>query len=104
MLDHAVIVSITAGKTEKTERNATGKSGCRVRVGEMNTKSIAGVWDRVIGVQPHPSGWLVVATCVVALAAVVPHGVWRMTRNAVTIAHEGGHGLVALISGRRLES
>jgi Peptidase M50B-like len=69
----------------------------------MNTKSIAGVWDQVIGIQPHPSGWLVVATCVVALAAVVPHGTWRMTRNAVTIAHEGGHGLVALISGRRLE-
>jgi hypothetical protein len=69
----------------------------------MNTNSIVDVWNRVIGVQPPPSGWLVLATCAVALASVVPHGVWRVTRNAVTIAHEGGHGLVALISGRRLE-
>jgi hypothetical protein len=69
----------------------------------MNTNSIIDVWNRVIGVQPPPSGWLVLAACAVALAAVVPHGIWRVTRNAVTIAHEGGHGLVALISGRRLE-
>lgn len=69
----------------------------------MNTNSSVDVWNRVIGVQPPPSGWLVLAACAVALAAVVPHGIWRVTRNAVTIAHEGGHGLVALISGRRLE-
>ncbi|HWH01161.1 MAG TPA: M50 family metallopeptidase, partial [Pilimelia sp.] len=27
---------------------------------------------------------------------------WRVARNAVTIAHEGGHALAALLTGRRL--
>ncbi|MGH3313840.1 MAG: M50 family metallopeptidase [Streptomyces sp.] len=69
----------------------------------MDTTSIAGMWDRVFGTQPDPNQWLVVITAVVALAAVAPSGVWRLSRNAVTIAHEGGHGLIALVSGRRLD-
>ncbi|MFC5718753.1 M50 family metallopeptidase [Streptomyces gamaensis] len=69
----------------------------------MNNSSPAAVWDRVVSTQPHPASWLVIVTGLVALAAVLPHGVWRVTRNAVTIAHEGGHGLVALLSGRTLE-
>ena len=52
---------------------------------------------------PTPTQWLVFVTAVVALTAVVPHRIWRLTRNAVTIAHEGGHGLVALLTGRRLD-
>jgi hypothetical protein len=45
------------------------------------------------------------ALAAVALAAVlvlVP-GAWRVTRHAVTIVHEGGHGLAATLSGRRLQ-
>ncbi|MCS0634370.1 M50 family metallopeptidase [Streptomyces sp. LP05-1] len=53
--------------------------------------------------QPPPEVWLVVATAVAALAVTVPHRVWRLARNAITIAHEGGHGLVALLTGRRLD-
>ncbi|WP_069815607.1 M50 family metallopeptidase [Streptomyces sp. TP-A0874] len=68
-----------------------------------NISSIGDLWDRVTGIQPAPDTWLVVATGVIALAAVLPHRVWRLSRNAVTIAHEAGHGLVALLSGRRLE-
>ncbi|MCH6162454.1 M50 family metallopeptidase [Streptomyces marispadix] len=69
----------------------------------MDTTSIAGLWDRVFGTQPDPDQWLVLTTAVIALAAVAPRGMWRLSRNAVTIAHEGGHGLIALLSGRRLE-
>jgi hypothetical protein len=65
--------------------------------------SLAGLWDRVFGTQPAPEQWLVIAAGVAALAVVVPHGVWRLARNAITIAHEGGHGLVALLTGRRLD-
>lgn len=54
------------------------------------------------GTQPDPDLWVVVATLVVALAVVVPYRPWRVFRNAVTIAHEGGHGLVALLTGRTL--
>jgi hypothetical protein len=60
------------------------------------------LWDRLIGTPPDPDLWVVVATAVAALAVVVPHGLWRVSRNAITIAHEGGHGLVALLTGRTL--
>lgn len=69
----------------------------------MDTTSIAGLWDRVFGTQPDPDQWLILTTAAIALVAVVPGGVWRLSRNAVTIAHEGGHGLIALLSGRQLQ-
>ncbi|GAA4818216.1 M50 family metallopeptidase [Streptomyces ziwulingensis] len=71
----------------------------------MNSTAIASVtslWDEVSGTQPDPDLWVVIATLVAALAVVVPHTLWRIARNAVTIAHEGGHGLVALLTGRQL--
>ncbi|MFB7863451.1 MULTISPECIES: M50 family metallopeptidase [unclassified Streptomyces] len=58
----------------------------------------------VLGTQPAPTEWIVIATAVAALAAVVPRSIWRLSRNAITIAHEGGHGLVALLTRRRLQS
>ena len=69
----------------------------------VHGRRVAGdLWDRVFGTQPAPAtGWSI-ATAVAALAVVVPHPVWRLSRNAITIAHEGGHGLVALLTGRRL--
>ncbi len=69
----------------------------------MDVTSITEVWDRVVGTQPAPALPLVALTGVAALAGVLPYAVWHVTRNAVTIAHEGGHGLVALLSGRRLQ-
>ncbi|MEU6840693.1 M50 family metallopeptidase [Streptomyces sp. NPDC046716] len=63
----------------------------------------ASLWDRIFGTQSDPDLWVVIATGVAALAAIVPHNVWRLSRNAITIAHEGGHGLIALLMGRRLD-
>ncbi|MFI1162716.1 M50 family metallopeptidase [Streptomyces sp. NPDC020801] len=60
------------------------------------------LWDRLIGTQPDPDLWVVIGTALAALAVVVPHSLWRLSRNAITIAHEGGHGLVALLTGRTL--
>ncbi|MEU1893774.1 M50 family metallopeptidase [Streptomyces pristinaespiralis] len=65
--------------------------------------SLTDLWDRVFGTQTAPEPWLVAVTGLVSLAAVMPNFLWRLTRNAVTIAHEGGHGLVALLTGRRLQ-
>ncbi|MFF4209793.1 M50 family metallopeptidase [Streptomyces sp. NPDC001796] len=64
--------------------------------------SLPDLWDEVFGSQPDPALWVVIATMVAALAVVVPHSLWRISRNAITIAHEGGHGLVALLTGRTL--
>lgn len=54
--------------------------------------------------QPAPPYWLVVLTAAVALAVVAYRPTWRLTRNAITIAHEGGHALASVLTGRRLQS
>jgi hypothetical protein len=59
-------------------------------------------WQRVTAVQPHAASWVVIVAGLAALGAVTPWWCWRVCRNAVTIAHEGGHALVALATGRRL--
>ncbi|GAA5165433.1 M50 family metallopeptidase [Pseudonocardia eucalypti] len=38
----------------------------------------------------------------VALVLVAHGGLWRICRTAVTIAHEGGHAIAAVLTGRRL--
>lgn len=44
----------------------------------------------------------VLLAAVLALLAVGSTAVWRWTRTVVTIAHEGGHALVAVLAGRGL--
>ncbi|MER5746150.1 M50 family metallopeptidase [Streptomyces sp. NPDC002225] len=68
----------------------------------MDSTDLGNLWDRVFGTQPAPEQWLVVVTGTLALIVTVPNPLWRLTRNAVTIAHEGGHGLIALLTGRQL--
>ena len=60
------------------------------------------VWDRAMSTQPAPAGSVIVGTAVLAVLLVWAPGAWPITRNVVTIAHEGAHGLVALMSGRKL--
>jgi hypothetical protein len=50
----------------------------------------------------EPSSWLVAFTGIGALAAVLLDAVWRWARSVVTIVHEGGHAVAALLTGRRL--
>ena len=51
---------------------------------------------------PDPSSWLVLGTGLTALLAVLLDGVWRWARHLVTIVHEGGHAVTAVLTGRRL--
>ncbi|GAA1089198.1 M50 family metallopeptidase [Nocardiopsis metallicus] len=60
------------------------------------------MWQDVLSVQPDPEQWIIVTTAVVALATVLLGPPWRVARNVVTIVHEGGHALLALLSGRQL--
>ncbi|MFI5616374.1 M50 family metallopeptidase [Streptomyces sp. NPDC051567] len=68
-----------------------------------STTTTTGLWDRLTGIQTAPDPWLVVVTGLVALGFVGVRPLWALSRNAVTIAHEGGHGLLALLTGRRLD-
>lgn len=60
------------------------------------------MWDRVFGAQPDPPALLVLVTALVAAAIVLARVPWRLARHTVTIAHEGGHALAAIVTGRRL--
>jgi hypothetical protein len=63
---------------------------------------LTGLWDRATAVSPPP-GWPVVlaAAAVALLLAWSPAG-YRVVRHLVTLVHEAGHALVALLAGRRL--
>jgi Peptidase M50B-like len=68
----------------------------------MAVSNLGQLWTSITDAQPVPARWIVLTAAAVALAAVSYHPVWRVVRNAVTIAHEGGHALLALLTGRRL--
>ena len=68
----------------------------------MSASTPAGIWDRVTTVAPAPALGLVLLTLAAAVVLTSVPEVWRRTRHLVTIAHEGSHGVAALLSGRRL--
>lgn len=58
---------------------------------------------RAVSVQPVPPAWTVALIALAALAGVLVHPLWRVTRLMVTITHEGAHAVVAVLAGRRLQ-
>jgi hypothetical protein len=64
---------------------------------------VAVFWERVTGVQTAPPGWAIAVSAAIALLLVLAPRAWRLTRIAITIAHEGGHAVASLLSGRRLD-
>ena len=60
-------------------------------------------WNRVWAPNaplPPLTTWLTLAAAV--LLVIVPQA-WKLTRHGITIVHEGGHGVVAALGGRRLQ-
>lgn len=72
------------------------------QAGSPGLGPLAEVWAQMTSTQPDPAPAAVAATALLAAALVLPRAAWRRTRHAVTIAHEGGHALVAVLCGRRL--
>lgn len=64
--------------------------------------TLADIWRDVIGTQQAPEPLAVIATAALALALVVLPRAWRISRNVVTITHEGAHAAAAVLTGRRL--
>ena len=61
------------------------------------------LWERISGSQPLPPSWVVAVTGLAALVIVLNAESWRLASKVITIAHEGGHALVSVLCGRRLE-
>ncbi len=61
------------------------------------------LWDRIASAQPAPPAWVVAVAGLAALLLVLNTGSWRLAGKVITIAHEGGHALVSVLSGRRLQ-
>jgi hypothetical protein len=64
--------------------------------------AVSTFWNRVSASAPPLPGWLLALSAAVAAVLVLSPGLWSRARHAVTIAHEGAHGLAALVTGRRL--
>jgi hypothetical protein len=65
-------------------------------------RTLLDLLHRVFDARPAPPLSIVYATGVLALVAVALRPMWRINRNFITIAHEGGHALAAVLTGRRL--
>jgi hypothetical protein len=58
---------------------------------------------QLFGTQPNASVLVPLITGGLALILVLSGAPWRLARNLVTIVHEAGHALVAVLVGRRLQ-
>ncbi|HZN76547.1 MAG TPA: M50 family metallopeptidase [Micromonosporaceae bacterium] len=68
----------------------------------MNLSPLTDLWRHLTAAQAPPTSAVVLITAAAALLAIGVNAVWRLTRTVITITHEGGHALVAVLSGRRL--
>lgn len=60
-------------------------------------------WAHLISIQPDPESWVVAVSALGALVLVGFRMPWQVSRGLITIAHEGGHALMALVTRRKLE-
>ncbi|MEV0383737.1 M50 family metallopeptidase [Nonomuraea sp. NPDC050643] len=61
------------------------------------------LWAHLIKVQPDPDPLVVLVSVLAALLIVAFRMPWQVSRGLITIAHEGGHALMALLTRRKLE-
>lgn len=57
----------------------------------------------LFAVQPSPQPWVVLVSALAAFLIVTFTTSWQLTRGLVTIAHEGGHAVMALLTRRKLQ-
>ncbi len=69
----------------------------------LSLSGMSAFWDRLAATAPAPAAWVVAASGAIALLVVLDRRAWQLARNTITIAHEGGHALASLLSGRRLD-
>lgn len=65
---------------------------------------IVRIWEQATTVRPVPGADLVLVTGAVALLLVAAPASWPRVRILLTVVHEAGHALVAVLAGRRLNA
>lgn len=65
--------------------------------------TLARLWARASAEQPVPEASQVLLTGTVGLLLVLAPPTWPWVRMGVTVVHESGHALVAVLVGRRLQ-
>lgn len=62
---------------------------------------LSSLWSQVVTEQGHPLPWMLLLSWGISLTLVFTP-LWKVTRNAITVVHEGGHALMAILWGRRI--
>lgn len=68
----------------------------------MDLEPLTDLWRHLTAAQDAPTSALILITAAAGVLAAGVNVVWRLTRTVITITHEGGHALVALLTGRQL--
>jgi hypothetical protein len=66
-------------------------------------QTFSGLWERLTTVQPSPPIWITALAALAAFGVVAYSTSWHISRGLITVAHEGGHALVALLTRRKLQ-
>lgn len=88
-----------ASALERIFRLAAAKTTSPAKLSQM--EQIPELWAKLIEVQVKPELWMILAAWTIALALTFTP-IWRMARNIITVVHEGGHALMAVVWGRRI--
>lgn len=59
-------------------------------------------WELVFGTQPEPHVAVPLGAAALAVLVVFSSGPWRFFRSILTLVHEAGHAVLAVLAGRRL--
>ncbi|MEO3812755.1 M50 family metallopeptidase [Sphaerisporangium sp. B11E5] len=66
-------------------------------------ETLDALWTRLTTAQPTPPLWIIALAALAALVVVLHPTAWHLSRGLITVAHEGGHAVVALLTRRKLQ-
>ncbi len=62
----------------------------------------AGVWSQLTSATPVPGEWPLVIALAAGIVAAAWRRTWQVLHKLITVSHEGGHAIAALVTGRRV--